>query len=227
MEETVQELENRAISLLASRQLDAAHVAAQAAIEFVEANWGADSSRLVSLFRLMAKIHDPPIGTRNDLAVQYLFRAIDISRIHPLDDSVQCSLLGQAASALHTAGRVGEAREMQERALGLAERAGSPAEVAFQLHGLALIVSDVDQAEAVPLWQRLVEFQACDAKDSMSHMMALAQLGRCLLRVGRNADAIEALEHSLRILDVLNKGLSSRWSDDIRELIDKARSSEP
>jgi tetratricopeptide (TPR) repeat protein len=224
VEKRVRDLEEQAEKLLNSRRLEEAQRVVESAIRLVEMEKGSESARLLPLLRLLTKILTQPHGAHDDRSVAHILRALMIARAQRLDDRTLSGIYGQAGGCLHAAGRLAEAREMQEHALALAERSGVLGEVTFHLLGLALVVNDINKEEAAPLWKRLANLEEREQADSLPHMMALAHLARCLIGIGRGEEAVIPLEGALRILEAHTQGATSPWTEELRNLLEKARS---
>jgi tetratricopeptide (TPR) repeat protein len=220
----VDELEAEAVSLLEAHEYGTSELRVVVAIELVEVTSGTKSPRLVSLLRLLAKLLARPLGTRNEDAVEHLGRALEIAREQDPSEVTLAGLYGQFGGALQAAGRLEEARQMCQCALEISTRNGGSSGITFDLARLSLVVAEISQEEAIPLLERLVALEGMEDAESFAQMMALSQLGTCLIAVGRGQEAIPKLEHALRILESRTKGAPHRWATEFQALIEKARS---
>lgn len=198
---------------------------AEEALRLAEQEWGASDPRLSRILGLLAQcVGEVEYGDHDEGPLPHLLRAIAIAEgCQSVDMEELGGLYLQAGLALRSAGALERAREMLEMAIGAFEKLGRAGDVCFCVGTLATTLVALDPFQAVEVCRRHVELEGHDEPKSTSHYVALEQLGRCLVLVGRGREALDVLVEARALLLERTKGRPHRWMVELEAEIGRAR----
>jgi len=220
----IEDLFKKAIHDRAQGARKDAAAATREALELAEAEWGSDDEHLIPLLELHADvIRIQQHGVLDDAAVAPLQRALAIAeRVLGATHEKVAALSGQAGMALHRAGLLEPARDALLRAVAISEHGGASDNAIFFTRPLAAVLMELDPPAALPYYEKLAAHDGRESPGGTVHFASTFALGECLVRVGRNADAIAVLEDAREMLRKVS-GENHRWIHDIDGLLQAAR----
>jgi tetratricopeptide (TPR) repeat protein len=137
-------------------------------------------------------------------------------------------LAGQLGSHLAIAQRIDEGCALMLECVEIARQNASEDNFSRYLSLVALARMEQERpAEALPFFERAALISEHDDPSSTNHAISRAQLGKCLLALGRYQEALNHLELALRLVDadrVEGKRRHAQLMNDIMEMMDRAKS---
>lgn len=222
---TIEALFRDAERQLEASERDAAAVSAEKALRLAETRWGTDDIRLIPLLALLAEcLRETTYGVRDEKPLPHLLRAVAIAESTLLpDDPRRGDLYRQTGLALHKAGQMEAAADIQRRAVEVYERLGRLDDVSFCIGALGSTLMQLNPAEALAACRRWVEIEVARDPNSTVHFSAVSQLGRCLILVGHGEEALRVLDVARTMLLRRSKGQPHPWMSELEERMAEAR----
>ncbi|MDC0683557.1 tetratricopeptide repeat protein [Sorangium atrum] len=221
---------DRAGQLVRAGDIVEAEKAFRGALDLAERAYGRDAPQVIAPLRGLAYIAANPRSDPGRLveADAWIRRALRVAEANfGTDDPRLSRLLHSLGINLWTAGALEEASEHLVRAVALSERAhGESRDTAYIMTSLIYVLLEAERpADALPLAERALRIQeaAADSTSGSAVTLALIALGRCLMGVKRNTEAIACMEQAAARILARNPDARSPALGEIRGWIEQMR----
>lgn len=201
------------------------------ALDLAEQSYGPDAPQIIEPLFWFSGSVAPPSSTdvsQISTSITLLQRALRIAEIHFGTDSVKLvRILSVIAINLKVIKKLEEANQYYLRALHISETTwGDSPGVRLLLASLIDVILEMGRpAEALPYAERALHLEE-HRKDDLAPVgigWACRALGRCLMGVGRNAEAALYLERCLTIFKARHPGKKTILEDEILGWLEELR----
>jgi tetratricopeptide (TPR) repeat protein len=220
--------------MIDDRDLTGARLTLREALAYADETWGEEDVHLIRPLRLMAESYwreHGPLDRKNQNEVECLQRALAIARRKLPPDHLEIGrLTGEVGTHLQIAGHLNEACALMLECLQIADKNTSED---FTRYATGIAHVRMEQglpAEALPFFERAALAYERRRPSSTIHAIARFHLGKCLVALHRNQEAVNHLELALRLVDgdrVDGKRRHAPLMSEIMDLIDRARTETP
>ena len=232
MREQIEELASHGKELWRSENYTEAEHEFRRALESAEEAYGPDAPELVDLLYWLSGAVAPPgdteLSPQRAVAVDLKRRALRIAENHfGSDDPRLIRILSNLATSLRILQRYEEAHDLLARALPISENAhGDGGQTSDLLRMRVDVLLDLNRpAEALPFAERALRLQESRIGElsSIGIGYACRALGRCLMGLGRNEEAIAYLERCLALFKARHPGKKISIEDELLGWIEDLR----
>ncbi|XXY44289.1 tetratricopeptide repeat protein [Sorangium sp. So ce269] len=221
---------DRAGQLVRAGDIVEAEEAFRGALDLAERAHGRDAPQVIAPLRGLAYVAANPRSDPGRLveADAWIRRALRVAEASfGTDDPRLGRILHSLGLTLWTAGALEEAREHLARAVALSERAhGESRYTAYMMMSLIYVLLAAERpVDALPLAERALRIKeaAADSTSGSTLTLAVIALGRCLMGVKRNAEAIAYMERAAAMILARNPDSRSPALGEIRGWIEQMR----
>lgn len=214
--------------LLDEHDLIGARSVLREAMAYSDKTWGKDDVHLIRPLRLMAESlwreHDP-LDPHNEPELGCLQQALALARLRLSPDHLEVGrLAGEVGRHLVIAGRLDEGCALMLECVQIADESGSE-NFTHSLQTVAQVRMDQARpAEALPLIERVAQFEERRDPSSVIHAIARYHYGRCLCALGRHQDAMYQLQLALGLFDAKRaQGNHASAMNEIMEMMDRIK----